>query len=284
MRRFAFSWLALFWLFTGITPATATEPAQPPLLLGVHPYLPVAEIQQRFTPLADYLGKKLGQPVQVRVGRDFEQHIDAVGLDQVDIAFIGPYAYVKMTARHGAKPLLARIEVKGKPFLSGYIVTRADSPLRNLTELRGKRFAFGDLDSTGTIVGRYVLQQAGVRLKDLGAYQYLAGHTDIALGVLNGDFDAGTIRSEVYDEQAARGLRALAPWPEVSEHLFVARAGLPAGQVKLLRQALLQLKDSPQGAAILQAIHISMTAMVPVADTSYDNMRKMWRVLDRKGE
>lgn len=274
-----------FWLFVLLSTLTiaayAAAPVETPLLLGVHPYLPSTEIQQRFTPLADYIGEKLGRKVQIRIGPDFTQHIDAVGLNVVDIAFIGPYAYAKMTSRYGPKPLLARIEVKGKPFLTGFIVTRADSPLRNLHDLRGKSFAFGDPESTmGTIVPRYVLQQAGMRLDALGEYRNLAGQSDIALGVLNGDYDAGAIRGEVYDEFSARGLRILLPLPDVSEHLFVTRADFPATQVAVLRQALLQLKDAPNGAAILRSINKGMTAMVPAVDSDYDLLRTMQDVLE----
>lgn len=285
MRRFAFFLFTLFCLFTGVATAIAAESTQPPIILAVHPYLPSAEIQQRFAPLADYLGKQLGRQVQVRVGRDYEQHIEAVGLNSVDIAFMGPASYVKLTERYGAKPLLARIEIKGKPILSGYIVTRVNSALHNLTDLRGKRFAFVDQDSTmGTIVPRYVMQQAGMGLKQLGAYQYLGGHKDVALGVLNGDYDAGAVKSEVYDELAPRGLRVLAKLPDVSEHLFVTRADLPAKQVTLLRQALLQLKSAPHGAAILRAINKDMTAMAPVVDADYNSLRKLQHAVEAKLE
>ena len=283
--RFAIAFFLSFSLFPWVGALHAAEPAQVPLILGVHPYLPSAEIQQRFTPLADYLGKQLGRQVQVRVGRDYEQHIEAIGLDSVDIAFVGPASYVKLTARYGPKPLLARIEINGKPILSGYIITRVDSALRNLTDLRGKRFAFVDPGSTmGTIVPRYVMQQAGVGLQQLGAYQHLGGHKDVALGVLNGDYDAGAVKSEVYDELAPRGLRVLVKLPEVSEHLFVTRADLPAKQVTLLRQALLQLKSAPNGAAILRAINKEMTAMAPVADADYDSLRKLQRAVEAKRE
>jgi phosphonate transport system substrate-binding protein len=274
--------IPLVWL-AQIGASTAAEPAQAPLILAVHPFLPHAEIQKRFAPLADYLSQRLGRQVQVRVGRDYEQHIEAVGLNSVDVAFMGPASYVKLVARFGPKPLLARIEVNGKPILSGYIITSVNSALHNLSDLRGKRFAFTDPDSTmGSLVPLYVLQQAGVGLKQLGAYEHLSGHKDVALGVLNGDFDAGAVKSEVYDELAPRGLRALAKLPDVSEHLFVARADLPARQIALLRQALLQLKSAPQGPAILRAINKEMTAMVAVADADYNSLRALQRAVEAK--
>jgi len=277
----------LLWTFslllTGFTSASAVEPAQPPLILAVHPFLPSEEIQKRFTPLADYLGKQLGRQVQVRVGRDYDQHVEAIGLNSVDIAFMGPSSYVLMGERYGDKPLLARIAINGKPLLSGYIVTNVNSPLRNLADLRGKRFAFVDPDSTmGTIVPRYVMRKAGIELKTLSSYQFLGGHKNVALGVLNGDYDAGAVKSEVYDEMAPRGLRVLAKLPDVSEHVFVTRSDLPTKQIALLRQALMHLKSAPNGAAIMHGINKDMTDIVPAVSADYDNLRKMQHTVENK--
>jgi phosphonate transport system substrate-binding protein len=264
---------------------TGTAAAEEALILGVHPYLLPAEVVARFTPLADYLDKQLGRRVQVRVGRDYEQHIEAIGANTIDIAYLGPASYVKMVARHGARPLLARIEINGKPTVTGYVVVRADSELRKLADLRGKRFAFGDANSTmGTIVARHVLRRAGVGLESLGGYQYLGSHRNVALAVLSGDYDAGAVRKEIYDELQARGLRVLVKLPETSEHLFVTRADMPATQVARLRQALLGLKSTAGGGAILQAIDKEMTSMVPVTDADYDSLREIGRTLvDKRG-
>lgn len=125
-------------LALGFATTTGTAAALEPLILAVHPYSPPAEIIARLTPRAGYFARAVGRSVVVRVGPSNGQYIETTGRNNVDIAFIGSYAYVKMTSRYGAKPLLACIESKGKRFLSSYIVTRDDSPLRNLSELRGK--------------------------------------------------------------------------------------------------------------------------------------------------
>ena len=282
MHRLTRSLLAfLLLLFGPAAVGAASEPLQRPIVLAVHPYLPSVDLQKRFAPLAEYLGRVLGQKVVVRVGRDYEEHIMAIGSDGVDIAFMGPAPYVKLVARYGAKPLLARIETKGDAYLSGVIITRSDSPLRSVAGLRGKVFAFGDPDSTmSSLVPRYALQLAGVPLTALAHYEYLGAHENVALGVLAGDFDAGAVKVEGFDAFAARGLRVLAKLPRVSEHLFVTRADLPASQVTLLRSALLNLKTTPQGSAIMRSIQKNMTAMVPVADADYTNLRAILRALD----
>lgn len=262
------SWLALA--------AGTVQAGDKPLILAVHPYLPAAEIQTRFTPLANHLATAVGRPVSVRVGGNYEEHIEAIGNDQVDIAFLGPVPFVSTTKRFGAKPLLAGFEVGGQPHLYGVIVTRKDSPLQSLQELADKRFAFGDAESTMShIVPRYMLMEAGIPKGLPATHKFLGAHKNVALAVLAGDYDAGAMKKEVFDEFEPQGLRALAVSPGVPDHLFVTRADLEPAEVQRLRDAMQQVKDSPQAARILNSLHKGLTALVPVESAAYDELRKI---------
>jgi len=46
--------------------------AQEHLVLGIHTYLPATP------PLAEYLSKKMGQPVILEIAKDYQIHIDNV--------------------------------------------------------------------------------------------------------------------------------------------------------------------------------------------------------------
>lgn len=270
--------LSLFW----INASHATETSAP-LIFGIHPYLPTSELHTRFQPLADYLGKTLGRRVEIRIGRDYADHIHAVGSNEVDIAFLGPSLYVKVVREYGPHPLLARLEVNGKPELFGAIIVRNDSPIHALAELKGHSFAFGDPDSTMShIVPEAMLAAAGVPVSALSGHKFLGAHKNVALGVLAGDFDAGGVKSEVFDEYAQRGLRLLAKSAAVSEHLLVVRPNMPRDQVEKLRQALLTLKAQPKGGQIMTSITKGMTAFVPVVDSDYDNLRTLMQALEPK--
>ena len=258
--------------------AAFADAAAKPLILAVHPFLPEVEIQQRFAPLANYLGKVLDRDVVVRIGGNYDQHIDAIGTDRVDIAFLGPVSYVRMLERHGSKPLLGRFEVNHQPHLYGVIAMRKDRTLRTLADLKGQRFAFGDPESTMShIVPRAMLAENGVTLATLAAYKHLGSHSNVALGVLAGDFDAGAMKKEVFDEFAPRGLAALAITPPTPDHLFVTRADLPGRDVARLRQALLQLHALPEGPAILSSLHNGLTAIVPAQESDYAALGRMAR-------
>lgn len=275
--------LSLALLICGLFPlgVRSAPPHDGPLILAIHPYLPAPEIQRRFGPLASHLGRALRREVSVRVGQDYDQHIAAIGLDQVDIAFLGPASYVRMVERYGRKPILARFQTGDDPHLYGVIAVRRDSPLQRLEGLKGRRFAFGDPQSTMShIVPRYMLRQAGIGLDDLAMHRFLGSHRNVALAVLAGDYDAGAMKREVYDEFAPRGLRALAVSPPSPDHLFVTRADLPAADVARLRQALLRLGETPAGRDLLKRLHPGLTALIPAQDGDYDALRVMVRAVD----
>lgn len=289
MKLYRFGGIGMHWLsrtlfiLTALFIANTTWAedafAGKPLILAVHPYLPHDEIVSRFKPLADYLARSIGRPVEVRVGTNYEEHIAAIGTDSVDIAYMGPVPYVKLVARYGRKPLLARQEVGRQPFLKGEIIVRQDSALQSLSELKGKRFLFGDADSTmGTIVPQLMLDKAGVPINSLSGYQFLKGHDNVAMGVLAGDYDAGAVKDEVFQKFAPQGLRALAHAPQIYDHLFVTSARLPVHLVDSLRSQMLKLNDTAEGRAIMASIHSGMTALVYPKDNEYNNLREIMAV------
>ncbi len=264
---------------TAANATTAVQPAgQDPLILGVHPYLPHDEIITRFTPLANYLAGAIGRPVEVRVGRTYEEHIRAIGDDTIDIAYMGPVPYVELVERYGKKPLLARQVVDGSPYLRGEIVVRRDSPFRKLADLKGKCFLFGDVNSTMSyILPQRMLERAGIPLTELGSYKSVEGHKNVALAVLAGVCDAGAMQNEVFREYEPRGLRALAELPLVADHVFVTNARIPSALVARLRALFMQLNELPEGKAIMRGIHPKMTALVTAKDSDYNKLRTLMK-------
>jgi phosphonate transport system substrate-binding protein len=248
------------------------------LTLWIHPYLPATELINKFSPLADYLSKKCDQPIEVKVSKSYKSHIKRVGKNQMDLAYMGPASYVKMSHTYGKKTTLARLEVNGKPFFHGMIIARQDSAITTLQELQGKRFAFGDPNSTMShLVPRYMLWQAGVEVEDLQKHEFLGSHNNVALGVLGGYYDAGGVKEGVFYKYQKRGLKMLAKSPAIAEHVFVASDKLPPPTINTLRQALVDLKDK----TILSSIKKSVTGMALVKDEDYDALRAILQQFDK---
>ena len=275
-------WIGLSLGGTVLALVAAAAPAD--LVLGVHPFKPATQMTRAFTPLVNYLTEKLGEPVSLRVARDYQAHIDAVGRDELDIAYLGPVPYVKLVEQYGPRPLLARQAIGGNPVFHAKIFVRADSPIHALTELRGRRFAFGEPHSTMShLVPRYMLWQAGVPVEQLGGYKFVGDHVNVALGVLAGDYDAGAVKEDVYLDYQDRGLRAIATSMPISDHVLVAGRRLPAAKVRRLREILLRANRDPAGVAALQAMTPGVTALVAARDGDYDSLRTVLRKLRELG-
>ncbi len=258
--------------------------AEARLVFGVHPYKPAIELEFMFAPLTAYLSSLIGEPVLLSVSKDYEEHVRRVGEGGVDIAFMEPALYVEMADRYGKKPLLARLETERVPTYYGVILVRKDSTIKLLKDLKGRRMAFSDRRSTsGHIIPRHMFARAGVTLADFAEHTFMANHDNVALGVLVGDFDAGAVDEEVFAKYEPRGLRILALTPPISEHLFVAGSGLDPRVVETLRSGLQRLKDVPSGGTIMRAVNPSVTALVPVEDADYDNLRAILNELKEGG-
>ncbi len=251
------------------------------LTLAVLPYLPVKDIIQKFTPLAKYLSEQTGMKVSVKVGGSFQEHINFIGQDKVDIAYMGPSPYVDMVNKFGHKPLLTRLEINGQAEFCSYIFTRQGSDIKTLEDLKGKPFAYGSRKSTMSFVlPHYTLMQAGIVDDVHEEHVFLKTHSNVALAVLAGDYAAGAIKPSVFREFESRGLRSIAETERISEHLFITRSDLPDELVQKLRNIFLIISESEQGMEALRLINDQATGMVAVQDSDYDNLREIMLTVD----
>ncbi|MES9993149.1 MAG: phosphate/phosphite/phosphonate ABC transporter substrate-binding protein [Candidatus Thiodiazotropha sp.] len=264
---------------------TTTANSTDSLVLGIHPYRSHAELREMFTPMAEYLGRGYGKPVEVRIGESYESHLNAIIKGEVDLAYIGPALFVQLTEIYGTPHLLARLEIDGNPTFSGKIFTKQGSSIHSLEDLKGSHFAFGNKSSTMShLVPRQLLFEAGIDIDDFASHQFFNSHDNVAYAVLAGDADAGAVKEAVFNKYKQKGLVAVATTSEVSEHLFIAPSGTDPGMVSSLRQQLLNLSvDNAETSKILQPIKKTATALVSVKDGDYKKLRDIFTALRTRG-
>jgi phosphonate transport system substrate-binding protein len=262
------------WLIYSLalySPSAAS--VQEELVLTIHPYKSPSKLLSAFQPLADYLSQRLNGHVSIQISKNYDEHIRLIGNNQTDIAYMGPASYVMMVKRYGRKPILACQQVNGKITFKGKIIVAKSAPITSLKDLSNKKFAFGDPGSTMShLVPHYMLLRAGIRLEE---HHYLGSHDNVALAVLSGDYDAGAVKEAVFYKYKNKGLRVLATTPALTEHLFVSNSSLKRNTVKQLRKALLELKRTDGGRRIMMSIKPGITAMMPVQDSNYNNLRQI---------
>jgi phosphonate transport system substrate-binding protein len=246
-----------------------------PLEFGVSQSDKATVMYRKLSPVLEWiqndLEPRLGRSVDIHltIFKTYDEGIDMLVQGKVDFVRFGAASYISADRRNEGIDLIAMELENGAKRFQGVIAVKQDSPLKTLAELKGKRFAFGDQNST---IGRYLAQaelvKAGVHAADLANFAYLGRHDMVARAVELGDYDAGSMAAGTFEDSRAAGkLRALATFDNVTKP-WLARAGLDPAVTAGLRASLLTLKD----AAVLKELKVS--GFAPASDEDYALVRE----------
>ncbi len=253
-----------------LSSASAAEPTH--LTFGIYPYDTPTQIYENFEPLMEYLSKKLGIPVKIVIAPNYMSHIMNIGDGRVDLGFMGPSPYIRAKDKYGSVELLARLMMKDNRNDRLVIVAHKSSGVKDLGDLKGKTFAFGDFQSYGShFYPRYLLNREGIRLKDLKSYDFLGSHSKVILAVSHKDFDAGGVREDIYEKYRDRPIKVIAGPYTIPPHVIVCRNKLPEGIRARIKAALLGTRDK----AVLQAIDPALERFGPVRDNDFRQAREV---------
>jgi phosphonate transport system substrate-binding protein len=221
-------------------------------------------------PFIDYFTKATGRSVKLVIPTNYAATVEALGNGSVDLAHFGGLTYVKAAARYGARPIAQRIE--DQHFHSLFITNAAD--IRALRDLKGKTFAFGDVNSTsGHLMPVKELLDAGIDPDHDLVSRFTGNHTTTALAVNAGQVAAGALDETVYhklvddktiDPQKARVFFTSQAFVD---YTWAVRSDIDSGLAASIQHGFLTLKDP----AVLELLRA--TRYVTVDDREYDTLR-----------
>ncbi len=177
------------------------------LRFGVGLYQPDKEKNDAtYRPLAEHLARQLGRPVKLYTVDTWEGLAKSLAAGETDIALMGPWGYVLANHVAGAQAV-ASILYDGKPEYFAIMVTHPKSGIKNIADLKGKTFAFGDKGSTsGYLIPFHHFQKNGIDPdKYLGRVLHTR-HQAIEMQVTRGEIDAGADYNRNRDAMIAEGL------------------------------------------------------------------------------
>jgi len=216
------------------------------------------ELQRKFAPLGKYLEAKTGMQVQFTPVTDYAATVESLAAGKLDLVWYGGFTFVQAYQRtnHTAIPLVQRAE--DERFKSVFI-TRAQSPIRTLADLKGKSFAFGSVSSTsGHLMPRHYLLQNGIDPDKDMRIAFSGAHDATALQVQGGRVDAGALNMSVWQKMIDEKkidpaeLRVFYTTPPYYDYNWTVRGDLDPALVAKLREAFLSLDPAkPADKAIL---------------------------------
>lgn len=246
--------------------------------IGILGFRPADEDRLRWQPLVDHLNTRIsGHQFRAAVlgYGDLEK---AIASRSVDFVLTNPGHYVLMTRRNGmSSPLATLVPVENGQALSsfgGVIFTRADQPnIRHLEDLRDHTIAATSRGSLGGYQAQAMaLQERGINIPDdARLIETDMPHDKVVTAVLEGNADAGFVRSGVLEAMVHEGkldlnrLQILSPRKVPGFPFLLSTAlypewpfaAMPGIDDDLARQVAAALFDLPHGgpAAHRMGIH-----------------------------
>lgn len=267
----------LLWLAAAAAFVPVVQAAEEPLIMGVFPRRNAAETAKLFTPMAAYLGERLGREVKLVTSRNFDSFWRAVTEQRYDIVHYNQYHYIRSAKNY---KVIAHTQEFGKDAVAGVLFVRKDSGITEVSQLRGRTVIFGGGKDAmlSYIAPRYLLMQAGLKEGDF--------RTEIAVNPQNalvalyhrqadaaggGDvvLDQPVIKSAINAEE----IRLLAETEPLLFLPWAVKRTIPAKLADSIQSTLLDLKNSDAGRQVLKSA--IMTGMGNAGDRDYDPHRKM---------
>lgn len=172
---------------------------------AVLPLYPASTIYQRYEPLMRYLSRGTGYEFKLVIPRDFDEFLLLVKGGTIDFSYQNPYIFAQIDRDYDIKPIAATVsepdaEASGGEAFRGVIITRRDSALASIEDLRGRTVMVVSRRSAGGFLSQKIfLAQRGIDvdrdLKILDAKR----QEKVILGVYNGLADAGFVRESALD-------------------------------------------------------------------------------------
>jgi phosphonate transport system substrate-binding protein len=204
-----------------------------------------------------------------------------IGRGEVDLAFLGGVTFVQAEHRHQVVPLAMRdIDFR---FVS-VVVVRDGDPARNLNDLKGRKFSFGNqLSTSGHFMARTMLSRNGLDPeRDFGSVTYADIHDETMRRVSAGEVDAGAVNTSIFYQRlvegdpVARSLRILWQSPPYNDYVWAGRRDLPIALRERLTDAFLGLDAAvPEHARALA--HEGAKGFVPAFAADFEDVRAVVR-------
>jgi len=267
------------------------------LTIGAVAYAP--KVVTIWEGIREYLNDR-GLQTEYALYSSYPALVDALVAGHIDIAWNTPLAYLQAREKLGGQCLVLGMRDSDVNFTTVFI-TRTDSPIHSLNDLKGKRFALASRDSShAAILPVHFLREAGLDpekdLKitrfdtDIGKHGDTgASEQDVVHAISERSADAGAIGKATWDAFVEagsidpRGLRIFWTSHGYSHCNFTARSGLPTSLAERFTQAIQAMDyDNPKWKQIMNLE--GLRRWMPGSTQGYDELENEARRLHMLSE
>lgn len=227
------------------------------------------------TPLSSYLSRETGNSIKPILTDNFAQYEGEVLKGSIAIGYQNPLVYVNVSSRH--EVLATAVKGKGGDRFRGIIISRPDSGITSISDLKGKEVMIVSRTSAGGYLSQKLsLKESGIDMDRDCKLSVAADNRqeNVIISVSIGDVDAGFIRESALtkaDQFIMPGsVKSIIDTAWLPNWAFSVNRAMPQEQKDELRAAILKLdKES----SALKAMEL--TSFKAATDSDYDVVRRL---------
>ena len=245
------------------------------LIFGVNPFTSPEKIKNIYIPIINQVCKKMGYKARSIIVKDYDALSRAIKDKIIDIGWFSPFAYVNAKSQSNIKPIVTPI-VNGRDSYNGYIITRKNSGIQSIKDLRFKHFGYVDINSaSGYLYANHILKSKGINPDNyFEKISFMGNHNNVIKSVLSGEIDAGATYNEALDAVKQSGV-------DISELIILEKTeDIPkdalAANENVSDELIIKLKQEFINYKGIEGIESPVEGFVESNDEKYNVIRKVW--------
>ncbi len=266
------------------------------ILMGFNPAENVDVVKVNSKAFSDYYKKKTGYSIKTFIATDYTALVEALRSGRIHFAWLPPFSYIKAEQMAGAEVLMKAVR-KGRASFYSAIITRSDSSIKTVADLKGKNIAWVDPASTSG----HIFPKASLMTKyniDPDTYFkrqiFAGGHDSLVLAVLRGTVDAGATFANdpkgktgswhlfLKEKEDQGKIRVVYVTDPITGDTLTTSKKYRKENPKVVEEMvsiLGEMGNNKKGKELLKSLY-RIDAMVPAKSKDYDAVRKAAKILD----
>ena len=264
------------------TPSDAKKLKNPgTLVFSFTPLEDPTVYEKAFDPFVKYLAQCSGKKTVFFSVQSNSAQIEAMRSGRLHLAFFSTGTTNFAVNIAGAVPFAIRADDQGPHGFNLILITRKDSPIQKIADLKGKKVAHTSPSSTsGNAAPRALFPALGVTPEKDYQVLFSGKHDQSIMGVRSGDYDAAPVASDIFHQMAKRGVIK-----EDEFRIIYQSEKFPVNSLAYAHDLEPQLRDTVVkcvlGYKFDEALSKGMEGATRFAPISY---QKDWQIVRQVGE
>ncbi|TXK83527.1 phosphate/phosphite/phosphonate ABC transporter substrate-binding protein [Paenibacillus sp. N3.4] len=254
-------------------------------------------LEAKSKPLQKMLGDLLGIPVKISVSTDYRDVVKAMTDRKVDLSFLPPAQYVTahdslkgvdllmQGLRYGVDASTGRPTQRLVDFYQAMFVVRADSPIQNIEDLRGKTIGWqGVTSAAGYVLPGLVLKKIGINPAEDVKGIHFQGHDKAIQGLLNNQVEAAAVFQDIRTmmlkdhPHVLTDTRILAFTDKIPNDTISVRSDMDPEWRKKIQSAFITIGNDTDGKKLIHDV-FGYECYTISDDRKFDIVREVYRLM-----